>query len=84
MNHLPIGQEKREKGKAKKMVARLTRHRFRKRSRITLESLATKEPTHALGHETRGALFAFREGKLLKGFNLKDLLEGGRQRPPPD
>jgi hypothetical protein len=66
MNHLPIGQEKREKGKAKKMVARLTRHRFRKRSRITLESLATKEPTHALGHETRAASLAFQVGKSLR------------------
>jgi hypothetical protein len=42
------------------------------------ESLATKEPTHALGRKTRGALAAFQAGKLFKQFNLKELLEADR------
>ena len=57
------------------MVARLTRHRFRKRSRIAFESLATKEPTHALGRKTRGAVPAFQTEKFFNGLNLKGLLD---------
>jgi hypothetical protein len=56
------------------MVARLTRHIFRKRNRIALRKPGHKEPTHALACKTRGARSAFQAEKFFKGLNLKNLL----------
>ena len=41
------------------------------------ESLATKEPTHALGRKTRGALPPFQVERFRKRFKLKGLLDRG-------